>query len=202
MGTNFYARIIPSEERKNKLKKAIDNNDVKVIKDMFNRLYGEVTVDEDEPLLHYGIVHLGKRSSGWKFLWNPNVYEKQNYQVMTENGKTDVKRLPPTPLYVYQLNRNAIKEFIDREDVLIFDEYGSQWDKDDFFDMAINWGIPNGFDCDTYTEYQEKEGNTYYRYSCQSHYTVFLESLGYNLNTDKSEFYSDGLRFSSSCQFS
>lgn len=27
MGTNFYARIIPSEERKNKLKKAIDNND-------------------------------------------------------------------------------------------------------------------------------------------------------------------------------
>ena len=31
MGTNFYARIIPSEERKNKLKKAIDNNDVEII---------------------------------------------------------------------------------------------------------------------------------------------------------------------------
>ena len=48
MGTNFYARIIPSEERKNKLKKAIDNNDVEIIKDMYNRLYGEVTVDENE----------------------------------------------------------------------------------------------------------------------------------------------------------
>lgn len=48
MGTNFYARIIPSEERKNKLKKAIDNNDVEIIKDMYNRLYGEVTVDDNE----------------------------------------------------------------------------------------------------------------------------------------------------------
>lgn len=48
MGTNFYARIIPSEERKNKLKKAIDNNDVEIIKDMYNRLYGEATVDENE----------------------------------------------------------------------------------------------------------------------------------------------------------
>lgn len=82
---------------------------------MYNRLYDEVTVDENEPLLHYGIVHLGKRSGGWKFLWNLNIYEKQNYQVITENGKTDVKRFPPTPLYVYQLNRKAIKEFIDRK---------------------------------------------------------------------------------------
>lgn len=45
----------------------------------------------------------------------PKYLRKTNYQVITENGKTDVKRFPPTPLYVYQLNRKAIKEFIDRK---------------------------------------------------------------------------------------
>ena len=69
MGTNFYARIIPKEEDKQKLIDAINNNQYDTIKDLASELY-------DRRNDYTGIgneIHLGKRSGGWKFLWNPNV---------------------------------------------------------------------------------------------------------------------------------
>ena len=54
---------------------------------MYNRLYGEVTVDENEPLLHYGIVHLGKHRGGWKIQWNPNIYEKQIIRLLPRTAR-------------------------------------------------------------------------------------------------------------------
>ena len=69
MGTNFYARIIPKEEDKQKLVDAINNNQYDIIENLAAELYGRRND-------YSGIgneIHLGKRSGGWKFLWNPNV---------------------------------------------------------------------------------------------------------------------------------
>lgn len=73
MGTNYYARILPSKGRKNEIKKAIDNNDFNKIKNLIDETYGRPHIDfDDDNNYHGGEIHLGKRSSGWKFLWNPN----------------------------------------------------------------------------------------------------------------------------------
>ena len=69
MGTNFYARIIPSEKAKHELIEAINNDNPDLVEELTQELYGS----RDE---YSGIgsrIHLGKRSGGWKFLWNPNV---------------------------------------------------------------------------------------------------------------------------------
>ena len=58
MGTNFYARIIHSKSRKEKLKKLIDEDrfdDIKEeVTDMYNR--------SDDFHENHGEIHLGKRS--------------------------------------------------------------------------------------------------------------------------------------------
>lgn len=74
MGTNFYARIIPSETNKNLLIEAIKNNDFNVV----NKLYQSMYADRDDVNRHGSVIHLGKRSNEWKFLWNPNVIKYYN----------------------------------------------------------------------------------------------------------------------------
>ena len=41
MGTNYYARIIPSKARKSKLKQAIDEDRFDLIKELYNEMYSE-----------------------------------------------------------------------------------------------------------------------------------------------------------------
>lgn len=71
MGTNYYARILPSKERKDE----IDDNDFNKIKDLIDKTYGRPYYNISENSFSGGEIHLGKRSSGWKFLWNPNWYK-------------------------------------------------------------------------------------------------------------------------------
>ena len=55
MGTNFYGRIIPTEEDKNHAARlALDGE--------FDRL--KQMMDEHQP------VHIGKQSAGWRFCWH------------------------------------------------------------------------------------------------------------------------------------
>ena len=89
----------------------------------------------------------------------------------------------------------------------VYDEYGKRWDKDEFFKMAIEWTTWTDYktgeeieawDADSYEEEYPNES----RLSMKNGYTDFLESLGYRLSKTKSDFYSDGLRFSTSTYFS
>ncbi len=64
MGTNFYARIIPKEDEKNELINKIVNNQFDEIVDLASVLYGE----RNEYTRKGNVIHLGKRSCGWKFL--------------------------------------------------------------------------------------------------------------------------------------
>ena len=200
MGTNYYARIIPKEEDIKKLHKAIDLNNFKAIREKTTELYErfEPFNMDDKPS---GYIHLGKRSGGWKFLWNPNLYKIRNgHSEEVEPGHFRFISDPDTPYYVYPLTKKGIKNFIDREDIEIFDEYDEKQDKEEFFNMAldwITWKDEEAWDSDTYHLAHPDEKD----WTCKNEYTDFLESLGYKLSKNKSDFYSDGLRFSTSTDF-
>jgi hypothetical protein len=68
-------------------------------------------------------IHLGKRSGGWKFIWNWN------------NGK-------------YYKTKEELFEFI--RDGRVVDEYGQQIDVEEFITMALDWGKEDGWDSETY----------------------------------------------------
>jgi hypothetical protein len=78
-------------------------------------------------------VHLGKRSSGWKFCWN------------FHDGK-------------YYSNKEELLEFIRSGRVV--DEYGELQDTEEFIKMALEWGQPDGYVFDeNYVEEQRKQPN-------------------------------------------
>jgi hypothetical protein len=62
-------------------------------------------------------IHLGKRSSGWKFCWN--FHENKYYS-----------------------NKEELLEFI--RSGRIVDEYGTEWFVEEFIQMALSWGEPDG----------------------------------------------------------
>lgn len=204
MGTNFYARCLPIKERKDTLKELIDNNDFPNILHQTYEMYNSFhPYNMDDKI--QGLIHLGKRSGGWKFLWNPNIYQIRNgHSIWIDNGDGSKSSKwvvePDTAYYVYPLTKKGIKDFVDREDIEIYDEYGEKQDKDEFFKEAIEWTTWNGheaWDSDSYNKEHPKER----KFSCENEYTDFLESLGYKLSEYKSDFYSDGLRFSTTTDF-
>lgn len=62
-------------------------------------------------------IHLGKRSSGWKFLWNFN--DNEHYTTKSE-------------LFEYIRQGRVVNE------------YGEEIEVEEFITMALNWGQPNG----------------------------------------------------------
>ena len=181
MGTNYYARIIPKEEDKQKLIDAINNNQYDVIEDLASELYGR----RDD---YSGIgneIHLGKRSGGWKFLWNPNVIKVW-----------DSEACDYTYNYVYPLTKEGITNFVMREDVIITDEYGEQYTPEKFLEMSFNWCI-DGLDGKKYQTNPKYNARTYYP---DTEREKLWKELGYK--PEYYNFYSDGLRFSTSINFS
>lgn len=108
MGTNFYARIIPKEEDIKRVHRIIDDY-----------LTGN-TLEIDDDILKDTVqkIHLGKRSSGWQFLWQAN------------------------PKY-YQDNLESIKEFLSRDDVIIYNEYEERFTLEKFLDKEIGYCLYN-----------------------------------------------------------
>ena len=126
MGTNFY-RIPKSKqmlERHQKLHNRISNLDWFDVSQLTNKFRTiENPNDEWSPLNAWDefiedmMIHLGKRSSGWKFCWN------------FHNGK-------------YYTNKKELLNFIRKGRVV--DEYGQEIDVEEFIEMALNWGEPDG----------------------------------------------------------
>jgi hypothetical protein len=63
-------------------------------------------------------IHIGKRSSGWKFLWN------------FQDNK-------------FYTNKEELFKFIRSGRVV--DEYGELQDTEEFIKMALGWGQPDGY---------------------------------------------------------
>lgn len=191
MGTNFYARIIPKEEDKQKLIDAINNNQYDIIENLASELYGR----RDDYSGVGNEIHLGKRSDGWKFLWNPNVIKVWDSEACDYAYN-----------YVYPLTKEGITNFVMREDVIITDEYGETFSAEDFLEMAFSWGEPDGYTGKTYEEsHKEESGYRNYYWSKKYQRSMHSENdemwfdLGYIV--EYYDFESDGLRFSTSINF-
>ena len=209
MGTNFYCRTIPTKQRKQELCDLINNsNDFYKIKEEINKTYDSFGLNwNGEP--EGGVVHLGKRSGGWKFLWNPNIYIIHNGHTEWHDSKDGNKSGtwvtdPDTYFQLYPLTKQGIWDFINRNDAEIYDEYGEWHDKKEFYDEAINWttwGDKEAWDSDSYDAYEKSQNPSYQSYKCSGEYINMLESKGFILSKNKSDFYSDGLRFATTTEF-
>lgn len=130
MGTNFY-RVPQGHEmikREQKLRMRIDAMD-SVNPEQIERGFRSISVGEWDSMspwdefLDGTNVHLGKRSGGWKFLWNWN----------------DSK---------YYKTKEELFKFIRSGRVV--DEYGRVIDQEEFIQMALEWGQEDGWDNETY----------------------------------------------------
>ena len=185
MGTNYYARIIPREEDKQLLKEAIDNNDYYTIEQMTKRLYGSL----DEYTHKGGEIHLGKASCGWKFLWNSNIHYYCDGHMKDGHFVEVWKHYMP-----YDLTKEGITKFVMREDVEIYDEYGDIEDKEEFLNYAFH---KEGMDGKEY--YTKNYDKTQWYHESTEALKPYV-TLGFY--PEYGEFYSDGLRFSTSINFS
>lgn len=136
MGTN-YTRIPTAEEMEAKRKRF-----EKTVKDLIMepslisqefQITKEDSWESESPwdeFLDGTNVHLGKRSSGWKFCWNFN----------------DNK---------YYSNKKELIKFVLSGRVV--DEYGEEINSQEFLDMAFAWGEPDGLVVDAeYCEHNER----------------------------------------------
>ena len=128
MGTNYYR--IPNqsemETRKAKLIKDIADLDISPsnIETEFRQYKSEYSWDSEsvwDRFIEGTSIHLGKRSSGWKFCWN---FHKDKYYS----------------------NKEELIQFILSGRVV--DEYVEQIDSQEFLDMAFAWGEPDGLVAD------------------------------------------------------
>ena len=206
MSTNYYAHIIPSKQRKKELHDAIETNDFPLVKKITEELYGDLKVDYGSNTTIGGIVHLGKRSSGWKFLWNPNVFVIRHGHSERDEDTYKLVEEPNTPLYTYPLTKQGIHDFIFRDDVLIYDEYNKLQDKEEFWKMALSWGYEKtnkGWDAASYEMYERQNNRNYTPYPIIGELTDLLKAEGYKFTSyTNSDFYSDGLRFAGFTDFS
>lgn len=217
MGTNFYARKLPTVEEKTHLISLIEEDNSKEIKDEVSRLYDSIHYDFRSSKWDGSEIHLGKRSGGWKFLWNPNIWRIRNGHVVTEEiepGHTVSSWVndPDTYQYIYPLTKEGIWNFINQDNIEIYDEYGNKWDKKEFFDMAINWVTcinrdtgkeEEAWDGKSYENWEISQGNhsRYLPRDCDQNIQLLVQN-GFKVEWPYTDFYSDGLRFSTSNEFS
>lgn len=99
-------------------------------------------------------IHLGKRSSGWKFCWNFNGNK-------------------------YYSNKEELLNFIRKGRVV--NEYGEQIDVEEFIKMALDWGQPDGMVADK--EYFDKNERLSW-FNNESHYDKEIDGLRVASSTD------------------
>lgn len=160
MGTNFYR--IPTEAeilaRKQKLIEDINNLDLSPssVEDGFR---DEVEDSWDrascwDNFIDGTKIHLGKRSSGWKFCWN--FHENKYYSTKEE-----------------------LLAFV--RSGRIVDEYGTEHDIEEFITMALNWGEPDGLVFDEDYE-KNKSGSSYFHGS--KYWDKFVDGLRVSSSTE------------------
>lgn len=161
MGTNFYIRKRLNSREKRQLFEYIRVND-------FDKLVNSLPEK----------IHLGKRSCGWKFLWDANNF----------------KYFKPT--------KESFESFL--RSGIIIDEYGEVFDYDKFMYDELDGFLDKGYDSESYDndhpELVSKDldyWKTYHRDDIQE----FIKKHGVNVN-DSGEFYIDIYRFSIFTDFS
>jgi hypothetical protein len=131
MGTNYYR--IPKASEVEKKKELLESRIRKmpITPSSIERGFRYIETDSDLPywdianpwdeFVEGTNIHLGKRSSGWKFCWN--FHNNQYYK-----------------------DKESLLNFIRSGRVV--NEYGDEMDKEEFITMALEWGQPNGLVAD------------------------------------------------------
>lgn len=206
MGTNYYAHIIPSEKKKKKLIDTIKADNFRLFSKLKFEMYDPISVDYEKNKIVGGRVHLGKRASGWKFLWNPNVFVIRHGHSEKDANTYRWIEEPSTALYTYPLTKKGLHDFIFRDDVRIYDEYDELQDKEEFWNMALSWGYTKdkeAWDSASYEQYEIENNDKYTFYPVTGELTDLLKSEGFKFTSlSNSDFYSDGLRFAGFTDFS
>jgi hypothetical protein len=99
-------------------------------------------------------IHIGKRSSGWKFLWN------------FQDNK-------------FYTNKEELLTFI--RSGRIVNEYGELQDTEEFIKMALEWGQPDG--CVLNQEYIDKHKSNHLSY-ISSYYDKEVDGLRVSSHTE------------------
>lgn len=99
-------------------------------------------------------IHIGKRSSGWKFLWN------------FQDNK-------------FYTNKEELLTFI--RSGRIVNEYGELQDTEEFIKMALEWGQPDG--CVLNQEYIDKHKSNHSSY-ISSYYDKEVDGLRVSSHTE------------------
>ena len=158
MGTNFYLRKKLSAKEKELAKQYIDEDKHDELKQL---------IPED--------IHIGKRSGGWKFLWDAHFFE------------------------YFEPTKESLFDWL--ESGQIIDEYGDEFTFDQFINDELKGWLDKGHDLLSYYDTYPKE-KAYLNYESRNRYFYqrcpdFKEYIN-----DYGEFYIEDLRFTISEDFS
>ena len=129
MGTNYYRIPTEQEVERRKLKLQSRIRTMPMSASAVERDFRYIDNPEDEwsqlnpwdEFVEGTNIHLGKRSSGWKFCWN---FHKDKYYSSKEE------------LIQFVLSGRVVNE------------YGEEMDPQEFLEMAFAWGEPDGLVAD------------------------------------------------------
>jgi hypothetical protein len=135
MGTNYYRIPTESEIETRKEQLLARVHDMPVTPSFIENDFRFIDNPNDEwsslspwdEFVEGTSIHLGKRSSGWRFCWN--FHDNRYYQ-----------------------DRASLLAFVRSGRVV--DEYGTEWPVEEFIAMALEWGQPDGLTADA--EYFDK----------------------------------------------
>lgn len=140
MGTNFYAKHIPTEQEYKEMETALANRQLDQLRELIDKADHQ--------------YHIGKRSGGWQFLFAPHIKKREGFG---NSGRI---------VSPWEDTLDSIKEYLSRDDVQIIDEYGQEFTVDQFFNEQIGHCLYhdeknaiNGFDYDK----MDPDSSKYYR---------------------------------------
>lgn len=117
MGTNFYARHIPTEAEYVEMRNALAERQL----DKLSKLIKDSKAE----------YHIGKRSGGWQFLFAPHVKLRNGFR---NSGEI---------VSPWENTLESIKEYLSRPDVEIYDEYGRKFTPDEFWNEEVGESLYN-----------------------------------------------------------
>jgi hypothetical protein len=165
MGTNYY-RIPKAEEMETRKQTLIGFvNNLELSPENIESGFKFISPRKDwewfspwEMFLEDTNIHLGKRSSGWKFCWN------------FHNNK-------------YYSNKEELLNFIRSGRVV--DEYGEEQDVNEFILMALNWGEPNGLVVnEEYRKSERVKGHGSFWLDSEKYDDLIIDGLRVSSSTD------------------
>lgn len=158
MGTNFYAKHIPTEEEYNKMQEALTNRQLDKLEELIHDAKKE--------------YHIGKRSGGWQFLFAPHVKLRSGFH---NSGEV---------VSPWENTLESIKEYLSRPDVEIYDEYGNKFTPEQFWNEEIGECLYNDPEnCINGEQYYKKYPNQ--RSGLFMEDTEFTTDEGLRFSTDE-----------------